>query len=273
MQYEELLICVIIIIGTFILAAIVNRILSSILKKRGENEELNPTNYKFLKHSASAAIYIIGFGLAIASISSLRTIGASMLAGAGMLTVVLGFASQQALSNIVAGIFIVIFKPFKINDRITLRKEFSGIVEDITLRHTVIRNFESKRIVVPNSVISSEIILNSDFIEDKICRWVDFQISFDSDLSVAKQIMLEEIARHELHLDTRTPEQLENGNPEVVVRTIAIGEFSITLRGWAWAKNSADAFVLYCDVLESIKKRFDQEKIEIPYAYRNVIQK
>jgi len=71
-----------------------------------------------------------------------------MLAGAGILAVAVGFASQAALSNIISGVFVVIFKPFRVGDRLKIN-ELTGVVEDITLRHTVIRDLENKRIIIP----------------------------------------------------------------------------------------------------------------------------
>ena len=57
---------------------------------------------------------------------------------------------------------------------------YAGMVEDITLRHTVIRDFENKRIIIPNSVISSEIVVNPDFAEDKVCKYIEVGVSYDT---------------------------------------------------------------------------------------------
>jgi len=100
---------------------------------------------------------------------NLRALASSFLAGAGILAVAVGFASQHALGNIISGVFIVIFKPFRVTDRVKLR-ELTGVVEDITLRHTIIRDFENKRIIIPNFLISEEIIVNSNFEDDRICK-------------------------------------------------------------------------------------------------------
>ena len=59
----------------------------------------------------------------------------------------------------------------------------------------------------------------------------------------------------------------------IPIRVISMGDFSITLRAWTWAANPGNAFVMGCDLLESIKERFDKEGIEIPYPYNNVIWK
>lgn len=269
---QPILIFGIIILATFLAVFLINRFFSRLIKRSSETKS-DPTKYQFLKHFLGGVIYLVGFGIAISNIPSLKAVATSILAGAGILAVAIGFASQQAMSNIISGFFIVLFKPFKINDRLTIKNSYSGIVEDITLRHTVLRNFENRRIIIPNSIISDEIIVNSDFVEDKICKWVDINISFKSDIDQAKRIMEEEVMHHPLHIDPRTPQQIEDGEPEVTVRVISLGEYAINLRAWAWTKDSADSFVLGCDLLESIKKRFDKEGINIPFPHRTIIHK
>ena len=170
-----------IIIATFIVAFLVNRFFKRLIKKSTEELKNDPTNYQFLRHAIVAVIYIVGFSMAIYMMPGLRALASSLLAGAGILAVAIGFASQHALSNIISGVFIIIFKPFRVNDRLTLR-DLNGIVEDITLRHTVIRNFENRRILVPNALISDEIVVNSNYSEQKICKWIDVGISYDSDI-------------------------------------------------------------------------------------------
>jgi small-conductance mechanosensitive channel len=229
----------------------------------------DPTNYKFLAHTITALIYLVGFSLVVFHVPSLKAAASSILAGAGIAALAIGLASQQALSNIVSGIFIVLFKPFKVHDRLRIRETMNGIVEDITLRHTIIRDFENKRIIIPNSVISNEIIVNSDFGEDRICRWIDFQISFDSEK--AKKIMAEEVAKHPNFEDNRSKEQVENNDPLVPVRVIMVNAYSLSVRAWSWAKDVPSSFVLGCDLNESIKKRFDAEGIEIPYPYQKLV--
>ncbi len=261
-----------IILATITVAYLVNRFFSRLIRRSTEDMKNDPTNYQFLRHFINALIYIVGFSIAIYSIPELRTLASSLLAGAGILAMSLGFASQHALSNIVSGVFIVIFKPFRVNDRVKIR-ELIGIVEDITLRHTVIRDFENKRIVIPNALISDEIIVNSDFANEQICKFIDIGISYDSDIDLAKRIMEEEVLNHPLHVDPRTPEQVQNGESEVPVRVLGLGDSSVNLRTWAWAKDSPDGFVLSCDLFESIKKRFDKEGIEIPFPHRTIVYK
>lgn len=258
---------------TIIVASVFNRVLARLIRKSSVEIIHDPTKYQFLRYAITASIYLVGFGLAIYTIPALRSVASSMLAGAGILAVTVGFASQAALSNIVSGAFIVIFKPFRVNDRIVIKDTMSGVVEDITLRHTVIRNFENRRIVIPNSIISNEVVVNSDLIESKVCKWLHFGISYDADIDLARSIIQEEVAKHPNFVDNRQPEDIEAGKPLVPVRVISLGDFSVNLRAWAWAGDTAAAFELETDLLESIKKRFDATGIEIPFPYRTVVYK
>ncbi|MEQ9308956.1 MAG: mechanosensitive ion channel family protein [Balneolaceae bacterium] len=264
-----------ILLVTIIVASLTRRLFNKAIKKieLGESDAHDLTNLKFLKRGVSVIIYTTGISFAIYMIPTLRVIATSVLAGAGLFAIAIGFASQQALSNIVSGIFIVIFKPYKINDRLQLRTDLTGVVEDINLRHTVIRNFENKRIIIPNSVISEEVLINSNYNDDKIIKWIDMGISYDSDIDLAREIMQDEVSKHPFFEDGRTEEQIENGDPLVPVRVISLGDFSVNLRAWSTASDPARAFVMGTDLFESIKKRFDKEGIEIPFPYRTIVYK
>lgn len=273
-EYRLPLLIVFILISTVIVASIVSRLFRLGIKRNREaNDESGLTSLVFLRRSVTVLIYLSGISFAIYMIPSLRVVAGSLLAGAGLLAVAVGFASQQALSNIIGGIFIVIFKPYKIGDRIDVRMDLAGVVEDINLRHTVIRNFENKRIIIPNSVISNEVVVNSNYEDDRICKWIDVGISYDADIDLAKEIMAAEVEKHELSVDVRLPEDIEEGLPRVPVRVLTLGEYSVNLRAWAWAESPPDGFVMQCDLLESIKKSFDQHGIEIPFPYRTLVQK
>lgn len=263
----------IIILATVVLVYLFRRYYFSFIEKRSADMNSDPTNYKFLGHLFTAVFYIIGFSFAVYAIPPLRTLATSLLAGAGILAVAIGFASQQALSNVISGLFIVLFKPFRVNDRLIIRDTLSGVVEDITLRHTVIRNFENRRIVVPNSIMGNEIIVNADLGDEKVCRFMEIGISYDSDIDLAKQIIFEEVRNHKDYYDVRSKEDIENGIPEVNIKLITLGDFSVNLRAYVWAVNSGVGFAMHCDLLESIKKRFDKEGVEIPYPHRTIVQK
>ena len=269
---EYIVLFVGIILATIIVSFLVNRFFKRLISRSTEVMNTDPTNYQFLRHTIRATIFIVGFSIAIYMMPSLRLLATSLLAGAGVLAVAVGFASQQALSNIISGVFIIIFKPFRINDRLKIGEKF-GTVEDIGLRHTVIRDFENKRIIIPNSIISNEIIINSDFVEGKICKWIEIGISYDSDIEKAMSIIRDEILKHPLRIDYRTKQQIKDGVELVRVKVIGLGDSSVNLRGWAWAKDTIDSFDMGCDLFESIKIRFDKEGIEIPFPHRTLVHK
>ena len=271
--YEEatLTITVVVILLLMFLAQyLLRRAFKRFEQSQIHTELEDTTNYRFLYYALLAMIYITGIGFAIWNIPSLKIVAQSMLASAGILAVVVGFASQQALGNIVSGIFIVIFKPYRINDRLTIQDTLRGIVEDINLRHTIIRNFENQRIIIPNSIISNEILVNSNYTDDKLCKFFTVGISYGSDIDKAKHIMAEEVENHPLNIDVRKEEDIEKGAPRVMVRVVMLGDSSVNLRAWAWAADPANAFVLECDVMESVKKRFDKEGVVIPFPQRTV---
>ena len=272
-QFISAAIGVTILVATVIFASLWSWLFGRFIKRSAFILHNDPTSYKFLRHAITALIYVVGISLAIYRIDSLRTMATTLLAGAGILAVAVGFASQHALSNVISGIFIVIFKPFRVNDRISVRSELNGMVEDITLRHTVIRDYQNRRIVIPNAIISDEVILNSDMDDSRINRWLEFDISYDSDIDLAKQIIVDEVMNHPLKIDGRSEVQIEEGVPEVPVRVISLGDFSVKLRAWVWSNDQADSFAMHCDLLESVKKRFDREGVEIPFPYRTLVYK
>lgn len=260
---------ILILVCTFVLGAIVDKILKRFMYKGLEHKDFDVTGFKFLKHLIITVIYILGISFALIQIPEFKIIGHSLLAGAGVISLIAGLASQQALSNIMSGIFLVIFKPFRINDRITIN-DYTGIVEDINLRQVVLRDVENNRIIIPNSVISNGIIQNTNMQDTKCCKGIEIGIGYKDDIEKALTIMQEEVAKHPLFIDTRTPENILNNTPLVVARVIALADSSVNLKAWAWTKNHSDGFILYCDLLQSIKKRFDQEGISIPFPQREI---
>ncbi|WP_179022181.1 mechanosensitive ion channel family protein [Winogradskyella forsetii] len=249
-----------------------NRIVSRRIKRNMTKENFDGTNARFIQQMVSITIILVGLSLIIFMIPNLKHIATTILAGAGVMVAVIGFASQQVLSNIISGIMIVATKPYRLKDRIVVRT-IEGVVEDITLRHTVIKNYENKRIIIPNAIMSNEVIVNANFEEDICCEWVEMAVSYTADIKKAKFIMKEEIVNHPFFIDHRKPLNKNMKDDIAPIRVISVGEFSITLRAWTWASNPGDAFVMGCDLLESIKERFDKEGIEIPYPYSNVIWK
>ncbi|MGM5481461.1 MAG: mechanosensitive ion channel family protein [Nanobdellota archaeon] len=260
------------LLATFLAHKIVIGLINRRLRKTNRKVKIDDTQFMVLKRLISVLIYIAGIAVAISFIPSLRTVAVSLFAGAGVLAVVIGFAAQQTFSNIISGIFIAVYKPFRVGDIIKFGDK-AGVVEDINLRHTVIRNFENKRFIAPNSIISNEVIENFNIGEQKTCRHLQIGISYDSDIDKAMKIMADEVESHSLSIDPRTKQDIADGIPKTLVKVLGFGDSSVNLRAWAWAKTPTDAFFMGCDLNKSIKERFDKEGIEIPFPYRTVVYK
>ncbi len=256
-------------------AVVVGRLLRSIIgrfvRTASTKLKVDPTKYSFLKNAVEFVVYIIAFIIIFNSIPALKNYGTALFAGAGVLAAIVGFASQSAFSNIVSGIFIVIFRPFSVGDRVRVGQLYTGDVEDITLRHTVIKDFENRRIVIPNSVVNNETIINSTIAQDDLCMFIEVTVSVDSDVDQALRILQEEAMKHPECRDRRTPEEIESGDPQVVVRLINIVETGLQLRAYAWAQTPRLGFIMKCDVLRSVKKRFDGCGIRLAHTYQKII--
>lgn len=273
----KLTIYLIIPLAILLLAIIVSKVFRTIMQRYFERSshllKVDPTRYRFFKNAVSFIIYLVAFTIIFYTIPELNTLGVSLFAGAGIIAIIIGFASQAAFANIISGLFIVTSKPFRVGDFIKISEEYIGTVEDITLRHTVIRNNENRRIIIPNAIVNNQTIINSNIIDEKVCSLIEVGISYDSSIDKAIRIMQEEIEKHPLSLDNRTGEDLANGVPRVVVRVMGFGDSAIKLRAYAWASTSMEAFVLRTDMYRIIKNRFDEESIEIPFPYRTIVMK
>ncbi len=259
--------------SAFLVTFILRKLLNMFIRKYAEKLKTDPTHFSFIKNSLGFVIYTIAFIVIFYGIPQLRALGTALFAGAGVLALVIGFASQQAFSNIVSGVFILVFKPFRVTDIIEFKDGQMGIVEEITLRHTIIRDFSNRRIIIPNSVISEETIINSSIQDEKIKKHVTFSISYDSNIDKAIDIIREEAMKHPLLLDNRTPQEIVEGVPVVAVRVVGWAGSSIEIKALTWSNNHGNAYILKCDLLKSVKERFDAEGIEIPFPYRTVVFK
>ncbi len=252
---------------TRLVVFIVIKLMDRQLKKMNNHEK----KLSLAKHLVMAIIYTIGIGIAASFIPKLKSLSTSIFASSGILAIVIGFASQQAFSNMVSGVFILAFKPFRLGDLLRIPgKEIIGIVEDITLRHTVIKNFENKRIIIPNSVIGGEVIENANIIEEKVCKFFEIGISYNSNVDKAMSIIKATAFMHKDFIDNRTFEEANSGEEAIPVRIVAFADSAVMLKAWIWSKNNTAGNRMIWDLNYQIKKRFDEEGIEIPYPHRTV---
>jgi small-conductance mechanosensitive channel len=175
-----------------------------------------------------------------------------------------GLAAQESFGNVINGMMITMFKPFEVGDRVQLIKgNITGYIEDITLRHTVIRTFVNSRVIVPNSAINSDMIENSNFLEGRASSFVDAVITYDSDMELAQSIMSRVVTHHPDYDDARPANQ--RGAP-VKVYVRELGLYGVALRISMWTSSIDNNFDACSDVRQEIKKEFDKNGIKFAHS-------
>ena len=215
-----------------------------------------------LNKFAGAIIYVT------AAILALDTLGINVMpfiAGAGILGVALGFAAKDTLSNLIAGVLLIIDRPFEVGDRIEVWRAPAGSatwgdVIDIGLRATKIRTTDNIVIIIPNNEIMTRDIVNYTIITTKIRVRVNVGIAYDADLALAKKAVLEAVEK--IDWIAREPA------PKVVVRSF--GESSVELQLRVWIPDARRRMDTVSEATDRIKERFDELGIEIPYPKRDI---
>ncbi len=271
-DYYKLSISAIIVFSIAFVVNLIFRITINRITKFNKKYDIDNTKLVFIKNSLGFIIFSIATFVLVNTVPALSAVGTSLLAGAGVLAAILGFASQAAFSNIIAGVFIVLFKPFRINDILEFKNGIRGTVCEITFRHTIIKDYENKRVIIPNSVMNNETIINCTIDDENIRKHIEFSVSYSTNLDKAISIIRETVEAHPLCIDNRMEEEKTEKN-KVDVLVVQWAESAIILRANAWAYGSDNAFVLKCDALKQVKEKFDEAGIEIPYPYRNVVLK
>lgn len=256
--------------SAWIISRIIRFLVVQTIKRRKTGNETK-TSMLFFRNSIKFFVGLFALIYIIATVPTLRSKATLIFSGAGILAAILGFAAQAALSNLIAGAFIVMFRPFRVGDYIKLDAQRMGIVEDITLRHTVINNFENKRLIIPNSIISTESILNHNIEDSHILSFNNFKIGIRADIDLAKKIIQEEAEKLEFVIDNRTPEEVMKNQPQIEVRVIEVLDSYIHLRAYIWLNNPFKEFKIQCDLKEAVYKRFRKEGIQMPIPVRRII--
>ena len=196
-------------------------------------------------------------------VPGLRALVGTLVAGAGITALIVGFAAKSTLANIIAGISLIIYRPLRIGDKVSIDGEYST-VEDVTMRHTIVRTWQNKRLIIPNSKLDEMTLVNYSIIDHKMKCTVDVGISYDTDIDLARRLLLES-ANACPHRDTTEEEPW--------VRVTGHEDFAVRLRLYLWASDADESWSAKFWLLEDIKKRFDREGVEIPFPYRTVVYK
>ncbi len=245
-------IIILIIIITRSAVRFVDRILLNYIPKVVHKVEvkMDETMQLMIRRLVSATIYLIGLMLVILQVPQLHNLATAMLAGAGIAGLAIGYASKDSLSNFTSGIFIAIFQPFRVGDFVDFRADY-GQVEDLTLRHTIIRTSDNRRIIVPNNIMSMEPIINWSIREPEIVWTVDFDLEKAGDIDRAREIIADKAHSN--------PMVLKDRPVDVLLISSRYSELTLRLEVTIPGRNVAKA--ISSEIREAVKKEFEVQGI------------
>jgi small-conductance mechanosensitive channel len=213
--WVRLIIVCAVIVGAAILAKLVDMRMS-----RRELPPQSATRYRVLRRSLMGAIIFVGVLSALLIIPQVRAIAGGLLASTAIVGLVIGLAAQRTLSNFVAGVMIGLSQPIRLGDRIAIA-EGEGVVEDIGLVYTRIRQDDRTRLVVPNDRLASDTIKNSTIVSRERLAEITVPVPRDKDLQAVVELLHDVGERTELFI------------------TGLNGDAVVTLRAWADDERSA----------------------------------
>ncbi|EAZ91607.1 mechanosensitive ion channel family protein [Crocosphaera chwakensis] len=246
----QLLSAIVILIIGIQVAKFARKIAEKALKKT----QVDVTIVNFLGN----VVYVIV--IALVTIVVLGQIGvktASLIAILGSAGIAVGLALQGSLSNIASGIMLVIFRPFRVGDYIE-GGGTAGIVKEIQIFNTILTSPDNRRIFVPNSKFFESSITNYSAEDSRRIDLV-FGIGYDDDIKQAKQLLLDILAE-----DSRI---LSDPAPTVGLLELADSSVNFAVRPWV---KQADFWDVYFSLQETVKQRFDEAGINIPFPQRDI---
>lgn len=251
-----------------LLASFTNDLAKSFLPYLEENlasrtdSKIDNVIFGLLNKFASIIIFVT------AAMLALDVLGVNIMpfiAGAGVVGIAIGFAAKDTLSNVIAGILLIIDRPFEVGDRIEIwtapaNSATWGDVLDIGLRATKIRTTDNIVIIIPNNEIMMRDIINYTTITREIRVRIPIGIAYDANTKKAKEI----ITRISLELDWVMREPA----PKVVVKSF--GDSAVNLEARVWISRPRKRMDTISHITDRVKEAFQQEGIEIPFPKRDI---
>jgi small-conductance mechanosensitive channel len=227
-----------------------------------KHDHRDRTAVRFLAQLVRYGVYVFAFISYAHLVPALSRLGTAWLASVGVISVIAGLAAQNTLGNLIAGISLLLYRPFKLGDRLQVTAPTgleTGVVESLSLGYTLLKTDDNRRVVVPNSVMASQTTINLTVNDPRVICSVPIGISYDSDIDKARAILLD--------LAGKNPKaQRVCGCP---VTQLASSSVVLTLD--VWCADAPTASALKSDLLEQAKKRFADEGIQIPFPHTTVI--
>jgi small conductance mechanosensitive channel len=198
-------------LGVIVVASFVANVVDRRISRRGLAPEA-ATRYRVLRRTIFAAIVFLGVVSALLVIPQVRAIAGGVLASSAVIGLVIGFASQRTIGNVVAGVLIAFSQPLRLGDEVEIAG-VKGVVEEIGLTYTWIRTRDNDRLVVPNEKLASDTIRNSTIRSPLTLAEVTVQVPASADLQ-------------------KVVESLKVDGEEVYVSDLAGDTASIVVRRW-----------------------------------------
>ena len=220
------------------------------LDKKNVDKTIANVTVKALKLVLKIMVFLLFLGYVGIETAGIGTI-------IGSVSVCIGLAVQGSLSNFAGGIVILVMRPFKLGDFIEAQGH-SGTVTDIKMFYTYLNTPDNKVVMIPNGALGNGDIINYSKEEERRVDLV-FSVDYSTDLKLAKEIIEREIENHQLILKDK----------EYFVRLGEMAASSLDIKTRVWVKNS-DYWTVYFDLLENVKKKFDENNISVPFNQLDV---
>ncbi|ATG40752.1 mechanosensitive ion channel family protein [Phaeobacter piscinae] len=249
----SVLAAIVILLAGFIVASWVKR---RIVQIGDSHASLDVTLFHFL---GNLARYVI---LAFALLFVLNTFGVettSIIAAIGAAGLAIGLAMQGALSNVAAGIMLILFRPFKLGDFIEVNDEM-GTVKEITLNNTVIASLSNLKVIIPNSEVWGNTITNYSEFDTRRAEW-SFGVGYGANLATAEQVIR----------DTIMSDSRSHAEPEPFIQVNNLNSSSVDFLVRVWV-DAAEYFQYQADMKRRVKEALDDAGIDIPFPTRTLVQ-
>ncbi|MFI8378506.1 mechanosensitive ion channel family protein [Leeuwenhoekiella sp. NPDC079379] len=248
----SLIAAVIMLVVGFYIIKFINRLVKKFFAKK----DYDLTLEKFIADLINWTLKILLFVLVV---TQLGVESASLVAVIGAAGLAIGLALQGSLANFAGGVLILLLRPFKVGDWISAQG-VDGTVKEISIFNTRLITFGNQEAVIPNGKLSNDNIINfsSQGIRRNAQTW---GISYDSDIKLAKDILLSLVNEQDTVLHDPHPE------PMIVVTELADSSVNLSLRFWA---TNEDYWALHWFILEEGKRRLEEQGIVIPFPQRDV---
>lgn len=235
------------------------------LQKKKKNIQLS-----FFQHIVSIVLVIGVLLIVLSAFSGAKSIWQTIFGGTAIISAVLAFAAQDVIKDILAGLMISANRPFEIGNRIELEDGVSGIVEEMTMRHVVLREIDSLRRVIPNSKINAMQLTNCSFHSRQRAISMRFSVGYGSDLELVKRVIAEAVMESPLTVPYRNPDNGEEGYRPVYF--ISFADSALIMATTVYYEPGTATERVRDEVNTCVREALLKNGIEIPYNYVTVVQ-